>query len=122
MGQGPPGGLIPNLRPTDAVDFSPTPAVKKEKPKSKIMTLPLPPMESENGGGASWSQRPKPVVINKVQAPPMSEDGRDWGERCVDMYKIVDKVGEGTYGEVYKATPPPCPQNPVIGGDADLLA
>ena len=22
----------------------------------------------------------------------MTEDGRDWGERCVDMYKIVDKV------------------------------
>jgi len=117
--QGPPGGLIPNLRPTDAVDFSPTPAVKKEKPKSKIMTLPLPPMESENGGGASWSQRPKPVVINKVQAPPMSEDGRDWGERCVDMYKIVDKVGEGTYGEVYKAQPPP---ELASLGDTELFA
>ena len=52
--------------------------------------MPLPPMESENG--APWTQRPKPVVINKVSAGPMSEDGRDWGERCVDMYKIVDKV------------------------------
>jgi len=117
--QGPPGGLIPNLRPTDAVDSSPTPAIKKEKPKSKIMTLPLPPMESENGGAASWSQRPKPVVINKVEAPPMCEDGRDWGERCVDMYKIVDKVGEGTYGEVYKAQPPP---ELASLGDTELFA
>ena len=27
----------------------------------------------------------------------MTEDGRDWGERCVDMYKIVDKVTISTH-------------------------
>jgi len=117
---GPPGGLEQNLTQPDAEIPSP-PKREKEKRKSKIMSLPLPPADTENGE-KSWKDKKKPVVINKVAAGPMTDDGRDWGERCVDMYKIVDKVGEGTYGEVYKATPPPCPQNPVIGGDADLLA
>ncbi len=31
-------------------------------------------------------------MILQVAAGPMTEDGRDWGERCVDMYKIIDKV------------------------------
>jgi len=119
---GPPGGLEQNL----TTPFSPEapstpPKVEKEKRKSKIMSLPLPPtanLDTENGD-KSWKDRKKPVVINKVSAGPMTEDGRDWGERCVDMYKIVDKVGEGTYGEVYKATPPP---ELALLGDTELLA
>ena len=31
----------------------------------------------------------------------MTEDGRDWGERCVDMYKIVDKVASSSGDLVY---------------------
>ena len=64
-------------------------------------------MDSDQNGDKANKKFKKPIVIDKVQVGPMTEDGRDWGERCVDLYKIVDKVGEGTYGEVYKATPPP---------------
>jgi len=27
----------------------------------------------------------------------------DWGERCVDVFNIVSQIGEGMYGQVYKA-------------------
>jgi cyclin-dependent kinase 12/13 len=27
----------------------------------------------------------------------------DWGERCVDVFHIVSQIGEGMYGQVYKA-------------------
>jgi len=108
---GPPGGLEGNLEvPMDLEDSPPPSAQQQEPPKkklSKIMALPLPKMDSEQNGAKPLRACAKPIVIDKVQVGPMTEDGRDWGERCVDMYKIVDKVGEGTYGEVYKATPPP---------------
>jgi len=100
---GPPGGLEMNL---DRGPQSP-PVQKPEKKLSKIMRLPLPKLDTEQNGDKANKKFKKPIVIDKVQVGPMTEDGRDWGERCVDMYKIVDKVGEGTYGEVYKATPPP---------------
>ena len=29
--------------------------------------------------------------------------GCDWGERCVDVFEKIAHIGEGTYGQVYKA-------------------
>lgn len=27
----------------------------------------------------------------------------DWGERCVEVFDIICQIGEGMYGQVYKA-------------------
>ena len=88
---GPPGGLEMNL---DRGPQSPPSLPQKppEKKLSKIMRLPLPPVDSDQNGDRANKKFKKPIVIDKVQVGPMTEDGRDWGERCVDMYKIVDKV------------------------------
>ena len=69
-----------------------------ENKRSKIMSLSLPKIDADQNGDKMKKLR-QPTVIDKVQAGPMTEDGRDWGERGVDMYKIVDKVRlrSGTY-------------------------
>merc|ERR1719412_1866290 len=85
--------------------------------KSKLLDqLPMPPSSSSPGadddsqdGGSGRNARAakirrKPSVIGKIAVSArISEDGSEWGERCIDIYEIVDKVGEGTYGEVFKS-------------------
>lgn len=78
--------------------------------RTSLLDMPLPPggMNSSPHAGdddvdAKAKRKKKPKVINKPAPTKMCEDGTDWGERSVNLYEIVDKVGEGTFGEVFKS-------------------
>jgi len=76
---------------------------------SRLLDLPMPAVSEDDDStgagrsGTSGKRKRKPKVIGKAPPTKMSEDGSEWGERCIEIYEIVDKVGEGTYGEVFKS-------------------
>ncbi|XP_072531801.1 uncharacterized protein cdk12 [Salminus brasiliensis] len=92
----------------------------KEKDKEKevrtrlLSDLPFPPLLS--GGDPSpppspVQEAPPPVQSTYKKRPkfcsPRFGERRqtqiDWGKRCVDKFDIIGIIGEGTYGQVYKA-------------------
>eukprot|EP00095_Tigriopus_kingsejongensis_P008467 maker-scaffold18_size714446-snap-gene-3.27 protein:Tk08467 transcript:maker-scaffold18_size714446-snap-gene-3.27-mRNA-1 annotation:"cyclin-dependent protein kinase-like protein" len=111
-GRGPASGIKPHRPGALPLPPGPIESVKDVPPKqasvpgskrrSKILNMPMPPMSMSPSQDESGKRR-KPKVIGKLPPTKMTEDGTDWGERCIDLYEIVDKVGEGTYGEVFKS-------------------
>jgi len=45
------------------------------------------------------------VYVRHLQASRKMNEAAacDWSERCVDVFDIVSQIGEGMYGQVYKA-------------------
>ncbi|XP_046436885.1 cyclin-dependent kinase 12-like isoform X4 [Daphnia pulex] len=63
-----------------------------------------PPSNPDGSASTIKGPRPKslrPVIYGKKLLESMT--AKDWGVRCVDTFEMVAQIGEGTYGQVYKA-------------------
>lgn len=108
-----------NLEDIDSPTSPSTPPEPKPTRKSIITDLPMPPMiagteelsPDEDALStpplsrlAPPKQRPtamRPKILNAKRQDRTSLE--DWSERCVEVFDIIAQIGEGTYGQVYKA-------------------
>uniref|UniRef100_A0A1I7XTE0 Protein kinase domain-containing protein n=1 Tax=Heterorhabditis bacteriophora TaxID=37862 RepID=A0A1I7XTE0_HETBA len=82
--------LIPNQPPP----FPPSSMV----PQPSSSRLPMPNISNITTKKRNYD---RPVVLNKTKRD--IDISNEWGSGFVEKYDILDQVGEGTYGQVYKA-------------------
>lgn len=98
----PPGMKVEDVMSPEVADRdegSPLPPTLMPHQVEQPPTMPVQTTAAALAAATQVFRRPR--ILNK----PPSDDERfpNWGERCVDVFDIVCQIGEGTYGQVYKA-------------------
>ncbi|UYV75504.1 CDK12 [Cordylochernes scorpioides] len=107
------------------VEAQPEPVVASPPQRKGIKDLPLPPgikeediMLSPEPDAKSPSVKTSPVRRRphcRSHKKPTESESRypaGWGDRCIDQFDIICQIGEGTYGQVYKAKE--CDKNELV--------
>lgn len=108
----PPLPLPPMLDDEDSIHTPPA-MLEQDKPRPSIKDLPFPPKAPADPSSkrvkktrgelkAEGIAASKKALILKRRAE-ITAKMPNWGDRCVDKYEIITQIGEGTYGQVYKA-------------------
>uniref|UniRef100_A0A3B5MHE2 Cyclin-dependent kinase 12 n=1 Tax=Xiphophorus couchianus TaxID=32473 RepID=A0A3B5MHE2_9TELE len=109
--------LLGNTQDSPKKSTPPQRPSRKEKTSSSrpsLIDLPLPPTLPgvDSSPPQSPVRQPPPVPQQPLKKRPKICSPRygerkhnlsDWGKRCVDKFDIIGIIGEGTYGQVYKA-------------------
>ncbi|KAM8967474.1 cyclin-dependent kinase 13 [Pelodytes ibericus] len=107
---------LPSVTSSDLESFRGCIPVKLDKKEMErklrhlLSDLPLPPIHagsidltSSPEGKKSHSKNKRRPKICGPRCGETHENEIDWGKRCVDKFDIIGIIGEGTYGQVYKA-------------------
>ncbi|KAI5635815.1 protein kinase domain-containing protein [Phthorimaea operculella] len=85
----------------DELDGSTPPPTSRRDQYSHMFT-------SKRARDSSGPKLKRPRILKRrgskvVPVATPTHHAKDWGEKCVDGFQVITQIGEGTYGQVYKA-------------------
>ncbi|XP_069359304.1 cyclin-dependent kinase 12 isoform X2 [Maniola hyperantus] len=97
-------GSTPPPAPRPAVSTVPTPII----PHSHAPQYSHVFSNRKTRDATAGSKLKRPRILKRrgskvVPVATPTHHAKDWGEKCVDGFQVITQIGEGTYGQVYKA-------------------
>ncbi|XP_049873608.1 cyclin-dependent kinase 12 isoform X2 [Pectinophora gossypiella] len=85
----------------DELDGSTPPPASRRDQYSHMFT-------SKRARDSTGPKLKRPRILKRrgskvVPVATPTHHAKDWGEKCVDGFQVITQIGEGTYGQVYKA-------------------